>query len=77
MSFRTPAADMLYRCRLLGHEDDWRPATHEHRAVYNDLQTGDYTFQVRTVDRDLNYSEPVEVEVQVVPDPRDARIEEL
>ena len=48
----------------------WQPATREMRAYYRDLSPGDYTFQVRAVDRDLNYSEIAQVQLLVETDPR-------
>ena len=69
MSFRTPPRDMLYACRLQGHEEEWRPATRSMRALFQDLPPGEYTFQVKAIDRDLNYSEPATVRVTVEPDP--------
>ena len=57
MSFSTHPSDMLYVYRLKGYDPDWQPATREMRVYYRDLSPGDYTFQVRAVDRDLNYSE--------------------
>jgi hypothetical protein len=62
MSFRTSPQDMLYTCRLQGHENEWRPVSREQRAFYRDLSPGTYTFQVRTIGRDLNASEPASME---------------
>ena len=70
MSFSTHPSDMLYVYRLKGHDPDWQPATREMRVYYRDLSPGDYTFQVRAVDRDLNYSEMSQVQLSVEPDPR-------
>ena len=70
LSFSTPSADMLYIYRLKGHDPDWQPATRARRAYYRDLPPGDYTFQVRAVDRDLNYSRIAQVELSIQPDPR-------
>jgi len=70
LSFSTPSNDMLYICRLQGHDPDWRPATRDRRAYYRDLPPGDYTFQVRAVDRDLNYSPIAQVRLSVAPNPR-------
>ena len=56
MSFSTHPRDMLYVYRLKGYDPDWQPATRKMRAYYRDLPPGDYTFQVRAIDRDLNYS---------------------
>ena len=39
------------------------------RALYRDLPNGEYTFQVRAIDRDLNYSEAAEAHVSITPDP--------
>ena len=56
LSFSTHPRDMLYVYRLQGYDPDWCPATRALRACYQDLPPGDYTFQVRAIDRDLNYS---------------------
>ena len=68
MSFSTRSSDMLYIYRLKGYDPDWLPATREVRAYYRDLPQGDYTFQVRAVDRDLNYSEMAQARLSVEPD---------
>ena len=47
------------------------------RAHYQNLSPGSYTFQVKAIDRDLNYSEPAEARLTVISDPRDERIDEL
>ena len=70
MSFSTHPRDMLYIYRLKGYDPDWQPATRKMRAHYRDLPPGDYTFQVRAIDRDLNYSEMIQVQLSVEPDPR-------
>ena len=70
LSFSTHPRDMLYIYRLKGYDPDWQPATREMRAYYRDLLPGDYTFQVRAVDRDLNYSEMAQVQISVEPDLR-------
>ena len=69
-SFSTHPGDMLYIYRLKDYDPDWRPATREMRAHYRDLPPGDYTFQVRVVDRDLNYSEMAQAQISVEPDLR-------
>ncbi|MCY3790420.1 MAG: sigma 54-interacting transcriptional regulator [Gemmatimonadetes bacterium] len=68
MSFSTHPRDMLYVYRLQGYDADWGPATRELRACYQNLPPGDYTFQVRAIDRDLNYSEPAQAQLAVKPD---------
>ena len=60
---------MAYVYRLDGYGSDWQ-ATYTRRAAYQDLPLGEYTFYVKAVDRDLNYSEPATVRVIVEPDPR-------
>ena len=70
LSFSVHPNDMLYIYRLKGYDHDWQPAIREMRAFYRDLPLGDYTFQVRAIDRDLNYSEIAEVRLLVEMDPR-------
>ena len=70
LSFSTHPRDMLYVYRLKGYDPDWQPATRKMRAYYRNLPLGEYTFQVRAVDRDLNYSEMGQVQISVEPDPR-------
>ncbi len=70
LSFSTHPRDMLYIYRLKGYEHDWQPATREMRAYYRDLPPGDYTFQVRAIDRDLNYSQIAQAQLSVEIDPR-------
>ena len=70
MSFSTHPRDMLYVYRLNGHDADWQPATRRMRAFYRDLPPGDYTFQVRAIDRDLNYSEIAQTRLSITADPR-------
>ena len=70
LSFSTHPRDMLYIYRLKGYDPDWQLATREMRAHYRDLPPGDYTFQVKAVDRDLNYSEMAQVQISVEPDLR-------
>ena len=70
LSFSTHPSDMLYVYHLKGYDSDWQPATREIKAHYRDLPPGDYTFQVRAIDRDINYSEVAQVRLSVEPDPR-------
>ena len=48
---------------------DWKPV-YTRQVTYQDLPLGEYTFQVKAVDRDLNYSEPASVRVTIEPDSR-------
>ena len=87
-SFSTSPDRMAYVYRLIGYQDEWRPC-YQRRvdfhisqmgASHSDpahLPLGDYTFEVKAVDRDLNYSEPASVRLAIVPDERDRRIDEL
>ena len=68
--------ELRYRCRLQGHETDWRPATAETQVVYESLPVGEYTFEVQAVDVDLNYSKTARVQLTVVPDPHIAALQE-
>ena len=70
MSLSTHPRDMLYVYRLKGYDPDWQPATREMRVHYRDLPQGDYTFQVRAIDRDLNYSEMAQVRLSIAADLR-------
>ncbi len=70
LSFSTYPRDMLYVYRLKGYDSDWQPATRKMRTYYRDLPPGDYTFQVRAIDRDLNYSEIAQTRLSVERDPR-------
>jgi DNA-binding NtrC family response regulator/ligand-binding sensor domain-containing protein len=67
ISQSTPLQRMAYVCRLQGVETEWRPV-YEDRIEYQGLPEGEYTFEVKAVDRDLNYSQPVQVQVSIEPD---------
>ncbi len=74
MSFRTQPEDMLYVHQLAGYEIGWSPADNELRVYYESLPVGQYSFQVKAIDRDLNYSQVASVQLTVVADDRDQRI---
>ena len=77
MSFKTMLKSLLYRCRLSGFDDDWRPVR-DGRIEYQDLPPGDYTFEVVAIDRDLVYSREVASRtLTVTADTRDEQIDEL
>jgi len=66
-SMHTRPERMVYVYRLQGHEEDWKQ-TRELQVTYTDLPIGEYKFQVRAVDRDLQYSKKaVTVRVTVHP----------
>ena len=68
-SLTTPPDGMVYAVRLEGRDTDWKPV-YTGRVEYQNLPLGDYLFQVKAVDRDLNYSAPTVVRVVVEPDLR-------
>jgi len=53
---------IAYLYRLRGQHEDWRD-TRNSFVEYRDLSRADYLFEVRAVDRDLNYSQMATVEV--------------
>jgi PAS domain S-box-containing protein len=77
MSFRTPVRQLRYVWRLEGWDAEWSAPTAEGRAAYRDLPPGEYLFQVKAIDWDLNESEPASVAVKIKADPRDEQISEL
>jgi hypothetical protein len=67
ISYRTRENQMVYVYRLKGYDADWRQ-TRERQVSYVNLPWGEYVFQIKAVDRDLNYSEkPVQVRVTIHP----------
>lgn len=64
-SLSTRPEGMVYVCRLAGYDRDWRPV-YTNRVEYADLPRGEYTFEVKAVDRDLNYSAPAAVKINEV-----------
>ena len=67
VSFKTRPGKMIYAYRLEGYEEEWKH-TRDNRMEYIDVPAGEYVFQVRAIDRDLNYSEqPATVKVVVHP----------
>ena len=66
-SWTTRPERMAYVYQMEGHDVDWQPV-YRGRVEYQDLPIGDYTFRVKAVDRDLNYSGAAQVQVSVEPD---------
>jgi len=60
-----------------GIDTDWRKPTKATSYDFVFDESGTYTFQVQAIDRDLNYSEPASVKLEVIPDPRNHRIIQL
>ena len=66
-SFSTARDRLVYVYRLAGYEDEWRSTRDDH-VEYVDLPGGEYVFEVKAVDRDLNYSaEPAQMRVSIHP----------
>jgi ligand-binding sensor domain-containing protein/serine phosphatase RsbU (regulator of sigma subunit) len=65
-SLNAPADRMVYAYRLVGLDSAWQWSA-DPRITYADVPLGDYDFEVKAVDRDLNYSEPATVQVVVSP----------
>jgi ligand-binding sensor domain-containing protein/serine phosphatase RsbU (regulator of sigma subunit) len=64
-NYHTRPEQMAYVYRLVGLQDEWT-VTREHRVEYTGLPLGQYKFEVKSVDRDLNYSSvPATVEIDV------------
>jgi len=58
-------------------DSEWRKPTKATSSDFIFDELGTYTFEVQAIDRDLNYSEPASVKLQVIPDPRNHRIAQL
>jgi DNA-binding NtrC family response regulator len=57
ISFKTRPGGMKYFYQLIGKDDEWQGPTNKETAEYFNLNLGKYTFSVKGVDRDLNYSD--------------------
>jgi len=68
---------MLYTYRLRDLETDWTLPNRSPEAIYAELSEGEYVFEVRAINRDINYSDMACVELTILPDLRDARIHDL
>ncbi|MEZ4757900.1 MAG: two-component regulator propeller domain-containing protein [Flavobacteriales bacterium] len=51
-------AEVRYRYRLVGYDQDWLPATDARFASYSNLSHGTYTFEVAATIDGANWSEP-------------------
>jgi sigma-B regulation protein RsbU (phosphoserine phosphatase) len=58
-------------------DSDWRKPTKSDTFDYVFDEPGTYTFEVQAIDRDLNYSEPASVKLEMIPDPRNHQIAQL
>ena len=66
VSFKTRPDGMRYTYKLDGYDTDWR-STGKKSVYYENLKPGSYIFNVKAIDRDLNYSVPARVTLKVVP----------
>ena len=58
---------MYYTYRLLGAEDKWSPLTKENSASYSFISPGTYEFQVKSANKNLEWTEPVVVKITITP----------
>jgi len=75
ISFRTRPEAMQYLYQLERTDvertassfDDWQEPTNKRSVDYLNLKPGTYTFKVKVVDMDLNYSQPASLTLKVMP----------
>lgn len=56
---------VFYTYRLLGAEEKWSPLTKDNSASYSFISPGTYEFQVKSANKNLEWTEPVVVKVIV------------
>jgi len=69
VDFKTIPTKRQYRCRIKEIDNDWRKPTKADSFDYTFEEAGNYTFEVQAIDRDLNYSQPARLTLQVRPQP--------
>ncbi|MCH8293660.1 response regulator, partial [Candidatus Poribacteria bacterium] len=67
LDFKTPLEKRQYQYRIKEVDNGWRQPTKATAFDYTFKKSGTYTFAVRAIDQDLNYSEPASVTLKVVP----------
>jgi len=77
IDFKTVPEKRQYRYYIKEMDLGWRKPTKADSFDFIFDELGTYTFQVQAIDRDLNYSEPASVKLEVIPDPRNRRIIQL
>jgi len=77
IDFKTIPEKRQYRYRIQELDSDWHRPTGESQFDWTPEEIGTYTFEVQAIDRDLNYSQPAMVKLEVIEDPRDRQIAEL
>ncbi|WP_421762636.1 ligand-binding sensor domain-containing protein [Ekhidna sp.] len=58
INLRNPEAN-LYQYQLVGHYDEWSPATSSTEVPFNNLSPGEYTFRVRQSDNPNHWSDNI------------------
>lgn len=58
---------VFYTYRLLGAEDKWSPLTKENNASYSFISPGTYEFQVKSANKNLEWTDPVSVKIIINP----------
>jgi ligand-binding sensor domain-containing protein len=58
---------VFYTYRLLGAEENWSPITKESSASYSFISPGSYEFQVKSANKNLEWTEPVVVSITITP----------
>jgi len=67
IDFKTIPEKRQYRCRIQEIDGDWRKPTKSSVFDYIFKKPGEYTFSVQAIDRDLNYSEPDSITLNIIP----------
>ncbi|MCC7265451.1 MAG: sigma 54-interacting transcriptional regulator [Candidatus Latescibacteria bacterium] len=77
IGFKSGARQMVYSWRLRGHQNRWSRFRAESEVVYTGLTPGEYTFEVRAMDRNGLCSGPARLALTITPDPQADRIQAL
>jgi len=89
IDFKTLPEKRQYRCRVYETQDtrhktqdspestEYNPPTKQTSFDWMPEKPGRYIFEVQAIDRDLNYSEPATVKLEVVADPQRQQIAQL
>ena len=76
---RSETSDSRFGSQVSSLKSDvpYNPPTKDATFDWVPEKPGTYVFEVQTIDRDLNYSEPASVRLEVIPDPRSNQIAKL
>lgn len=69
IDFKTIPEKRQYRCRIKEIDKDWRKTTKETTFDWIPEKPGTYIFELQAIDRDLNYSEPAKIKLDIQSDP--------